>query len=69
MHLPKFSCHSKKTYHQFPFSVSPVKDMLLFCVGIAKDLDGQKWEELYHQILLFNAVYDAGRIEKKTARF
>lgn len=26
--------------------------------GIAKDLDGQKWEELYHQILLFNAVYE-----------
>ena len=32
--------------------------MFLFCVGIAKDLDGQKWEELYHQILLFNAAYD-----------
>lgn len=26
--------------------------------GTAKDLDGQKWEELYDQILLFNAAYE-----------
>lgn len=43
MHLPKFSCHSQKTYHQFPFFVSPVKKHVSLLCRYCKRL---RWTEV-----------------------
>ena len=56
--FPNFRVTARRLVTSSHFCFTRKKNTFLLCVGIAKDLDGQKWEELYHQILLFNAAYD-----------